>query len=180
MTGYGKTIAEVPGKKFTIEIRTLNSKGLDLNVKIPSWLREKELDIRDMLSTIQRGKTDLFIQAEYTGESLPYSINRPLAIRYFEELTSLRQEVNDETSESLIPHVLRMPDVLQTNEEGIEHDIWEKIHHGIALALEKVDEYRRKEGKVLEEEFASRVAIILDTLDKIHPFEERLDSRNIK
>jgi len=177
MTGYGNTIVDVPGKKFTIEIRALNSKGLDLNVKIPSWFREKEPEIRRLLSGLQRGKTDLFISAEYTGESLPYSINMPLAKKYHAELKALEDGVGETASESLLPIIVKMPDVLQTSHEGIDHTVWEKVNSGLSQALDKLDVFRLKEGKVLEEEISARVAMILELLDKIHPFEAERKER---
>ena len=127
MTGYGKAVAEIPGKKLTIEVKTLNSKGLDLNVKIPAWFREKELEIRKLLASLQRGKVELYIFLESTGDRINYSINKPLAINYYEELKALQRELREEGSEELLPLIVKMPDVLRTSQVDIDSALWDPI-----------------------------------------------------
>lgn len=171
MTGYGKSVAEIPGRKLTIEIKTLNSKQLDLNMKIPSYFREKELEVRNYLTQyLERGKIDFFIGTEVTGEILTYSLNHDLAMKYYKELKSLKKEMRDDSS--LLPLVIKMPDVTQTTRDEMNEQEWEAIREGIATAVLQVDEYRVGEGKALEEDMLKRVQSILQLLDSIQPFEK--------
>lgn len=178
MTGYGKAVSEIPGRKYTIEIRSLNSKQSDVNLKIPGTLREKEIGIRAiLLQGLERGKIDLFILAEATGEALTYSINRQLAKKYYQELKDLQAEIGEEELAGLLPLVLKMPDVLHSGEEEPDEKGWETIRAGIDSALAKVDEFRIHEGKILEEDLRLRTGLILNYLVSIEPFEkERITS----
>ncbi|MBL7138133.1 MAG: YicC family protein [Bacteroidales bacterium] len=171
MTGYGRSVAELPGKQITIEIKSLNSKGFDLNVKIPPWFREKELEFRNMLSFLQRGKIDLFILSEATGDELPYSLNKSLAHRYFEALKELQHEFNEENPEGLLPLVVRMPDILQSDREEIDPAQWEVIRLKLEEALREVEKFREKEGMVHQEEMIKRIMAILALLNDIEPLD---------
>lgn len=171
MTGYGKSVAEIPGRKLTIEIKTLNSKQLDLNLKIPSYFREKELEVRNYLAQyLERGKIEFYIGTEVTGEMLSYSLNHDLAMKYYQELKSLKKEMRDDSS--LLPLVIKMPDVTQTTRDEMNEQEWKAIREGIASAVLQVDEYRVGEGKALEEDMLIRVQSILQLLDSIEPFEK--------
>ena len=172
MTGYGKAVAELPGKKITIEIKSLNSKGIDLNVKIPSWFREKELDIRNILSTLQRGKIDLFISFESTGDTLSYTLNKALAHQYYEALKELQREFREENPEGLLPMVMRMPDILESDREEIDPDQWELILSKLEEALGEVEKFRELEGKVLQDDMVPRVDNILALLNAVEPLDE--------
>ena len=172
MTGYGKAVAELPGKKITIEIKSLNSKGIDLNVKIPSWFREKELDIRNILSTLQRGKIDLFISYESTGDTLSYTLNKALAHQYYEALKELQREFREENPEGLLPMVMRMPDILESDREEIDPDQWELILSKLEEALREVEKFRELEGKVLQDDMVPRVDNILALLNAVEPLDE--------
>ena len=172
MTGYGKAVAELPGKKITIEIKSLNSKGIDLNVKIPSWFREKELDIRNILSTLQRGKIDLFISFESTGDTLSYTLNKALAHQYYEALKELQREFREENPEGLLPMVMRMPDILESDREEIDPDQWELIISKLEEALGEVEKFRELEGKVLQDDMVPRVDNILALLNAVEPLDE--------
>ena len=172
MTGYGKAVAELPGKKITIEIKSLNSKGIDLNVKIPSWFREKELDIRNILSTLQRGKIDLFISYESTGDTLSYTLNKALAHQYYEALKELQREFREENPEGLLPMVMRMPDILESDREEIDPDQWELIISKLEEALGEVEKFRELEGKVLQDDMVPRVDNILALLNAVEPLDE--------
>ncbi|MFH1160042.1 MAG: YicC/YloC family endoribonuclease [bacterium] len=172
MTGYGKGVVDLPARKLTIEIKSLNSKGLDLNVKIPAWFREKELDVRSLLATLQRGKIDLFISSESTSETLAYSINKPLAHKYYEELKELLHEFREDCPGGLLPLVVRMPDVLTTGRQEIDPSEWEAIRGELERAIGQVEEFRIQEGATLEGDIRSRVTSILALLEKVLPFEK--------
>ncbi|MCK9219219.1 MAG: YicC family protein [Bacteroidales bacterium] len=175
MTGYGKAAVEITGRKITIEIKTLNSKQFDLNLKIPGFFRDKELEIRNLLTQkLERGKIDLYITAEATSEQLNYSINHPLALKYYQELKLLKKQMRDHCD--LLPLVLKMSDVMQTTHDEMDEKDWKVVAKGIGQAVEQVNEFRQGEGKVLEEDMLKRVQTILQFLDAIEPFEkQRMD-----
>jgi len=109
MTGYGKATAELPGKKLSIEIKSLNSKGLDLSVKLPGAFREKEMEIRALLSQrLDRGKVELYVSAEKSVDTPAFSINKPLVFQYYRELKSLLSELKEEDRTGLLPVILKI------------------------------------------------------------------------
>ena len=126
MTGYGKAAAELPGKKLLIEIKSLNSKGLDLSVKLPGAFREKEMEIRALLSQrLERGKVDLYVSAEKSAGAAAYSINKLLFVQYYQELKSLLSELKESDQDGLIPVILNIPDVLQNEKSEFMETDWE-------------------------------------------------------
>jgi uncharacterized protein (TIGR00255 family) len=172
MTGYGKSLAEITGRRLTIEIKTLNSKQLDLNLKIPGYFREKEWEVRTLLTQrLERGKIDFYIGTEVTGEMLNYSINRPLAKRYSEELKALAEELREYPAD-MLSLVLKMPDVMQTSRDEMTDQDWEVISRAIAEAVDQADEFRASEGRVLEDDMLRRVHTIIQLLDSIEPWEK--------
>jgi len=173
MTGYGKTTVDITGRKLTIEIKTLNSKQFDLNLKTPGYFREKELEVRNLLmQQLDRGKIDFYITTEVTGEMMNYSINHDLAKKYYAELNLLQGELKEPVMESMLPLVLKMPDVMQTSRDEMTETDWIIIVNGISEAISMVDHFRMNEGSVLESDFRKRVDIILNLLQKIEPFEK--------
>jgi uncharacterized protein (TIGR00255 family) len=173
MTGYGKALAELPEKKLVIEIKTLNSKGLDLSVKLPGAFREKEMEIRALLSQrLERGKIELYISADKSADIAAYSINRPLFHQYYSELKSLLSEVNGEEPEALLPVILKIPDVLQSDKAEFEETDWGIVAEGIEVAILSVENFRAAEGQILEADIRNRVQLILDLLNSIEPFEQ--------
>lgn len=172
MTGYGKAVVEITGRRLTIEIKTLNSKQLDLNLKIPGYFREKELEVRTLLTQkMDRGKIDLYISTEAASDVLSYSINHTLAKKYHDELKALSQELR-ESPDELLGLVIKMPDVMQTSRDEMTDDDWAGISAGISVAIEHVDHFRESEGKILEEDMLNRVQLILTLLQTIEPFEK--------
>ncbi|MCX6304958.1 MAG: YicC family protein [Bacteroidetes bacterium] len=173
MTGYGKAVLDITGRKLTIEIKTLNSKQLDLNMKIPGYFREKEWEVRGMLTQrFDRGKIDFYIGTEVTGEMLNYSINHALAKKYHAELNSLASELH-EGGQDLLSLVLKMPDVMQTSRDELSEHDWPSIAGAIDDAITQADLFRINEGKVLEEDMMNRVNSILKLLEEIEPYEKR-------
>ena len=173
MTGYGKAAAELPGRTYIIEIKSLNSKGLDLSVKIPGVFREKEMEVRNLLSQrLIRGKIELYISVDRTPESAARSINVPLALQYQKELKELLTALNEETSEGFLTHILKMPDVMQGDTTEFDAANWSVLAEGIESALRATEAFRLSEGKILEEDLKIRVNLILSLLDSIEPFEQ--------
>ena len=174
MTGYGKAVLDITGRKLTIEIKTLNSKQLDLNLKIPGYFREKEWEVRALLTQrFDRGKIDFFIGTEVTGEMLSYSINHSLAKRYHEELKNLAHDLHENSPAEMLSMVLKMPDVMQTSRDELSEHDWDSISFAMDEAMTQTDIFRMKEGKILETDMTNRVHTILQLLDAIEPFEKK-------
>jgi uncharacterized protein (TIGR00255 family) len=173
MTGYGKATLEITGRKLTIEIKTLNSKQLDLNLKIPGYFREKEWEVRTLLTQqLERGKIDFYIGTEVTGEMLSYSLNHALAKKYHEELKLLSDELEEQYPLDMLSLIVKMPDVMQTSRDEMNEHDWESISGAIRDAVAQVIEFRQSEGKVLEDDMLKRVYSILQLLDSIEPWEK--------
>ena len=164
MTGYGKSVIQLPTKKISIEIKSLNSKNLDLNTRIPSLYREKELDIRKLIaSKLERGKVDFSLYMEITGEETSTQINKTVVKQYIKQL----KEVVDGDETELLKMAIRLPDAVTTERDEIDEDEWSEIAMEISSALEKIHEYRLDEGKSLESEFFDRVQNISELLDQV-------------
>ncbi|MFD0990333.1 YicC/YloC family endoribonuclease [Mariniflexile jejuense] len=173
MTGYGKSVLQLPTKKVTIELKSLNSKSLDLNARMPSIYREKELSIRKLLAdSLERGKIDFSIYVEATAEDTSTQINTPVVKQYIEQL---RQVVDGDAIE-LLKMAVRFPDALNTVREEIDENEWQIIAKEIDKAVEDLNSHRLDEGKVLEQEFNKRVTIISNLLDQVIVMDpERVD-----
>ena len=164
MTGYGKSVLQLPTKKITVELKSLNSKSLDLNARMPSIYREKELTIRKLLADkLVRGKVDFSIYVETTADDTSTQINTPVVKQYMKQL---REVVNSDDLE-LLKMAVRFPDALNTVREEIDETEWQAIEQEINTAITELNNYRLNEGKVLEEDFNNRVIEISDILDQI-------------
>ena len=173
MTGYGKAVSELDERIFTLEARSVNSKQLDISIKLPGTFRDKEIELRTFLTqTLERGKIDLFISTEMNGESMKYSINKAVALRYQKELKELQYILNEEDIPGLLPFILKLPDVIQSGQDELTDYEWDSIREGIGKAVRLLDESRKHEGKILEKDIRSRVNLILEFLDVIEPFEQ--------
>lgn len=164
MTGYGKSVIQLPTKKISIEIKSLNSKNLDLNTRMPSLYREKELDIRKLIaSKLERGKIDFSLYMEITGEETSTQINKTVVKQYIKQL----REVVDGDETELLKMAIRLPDAVTTERDEIDEDEWAQIAKEIDSSLEKIHQYRLDEGKTLESDFFERIQNISDLLDKV-------------
>ena len=164
MTGFGKATLQLPNKKITVEIKSLNSKGLDLNVRIPSVYREMELDLRNQISnTLERGKIDFSLFIENIAEETATKVNVPIVKAYIAQLREV-YALADETE--LIKMAVRMPDALKTEREEINENDWHLIQKIIVEALENIQSFRTSEGKTLETEFSNRIANIRNLMQE--------------
>lgn len=164
MTGYGKSVLQLPTKKITIEIKSLNSKNLDLNARMPSIYREKELSLRKIIGNqLERGKIDFSIYVESTGEETSSEINTPVVKQYMKQLKA----VVDGNEIELLKMAVRFPDALNTAREDIDEDEWRTILEEIDAALKRIDTYRLDEGKVLEADFRNRIKNINTLLEQV-------------
>lgn len=166
MTGYGKTVLQLSTKKITIELKSLNSKNLDLNVRIPSYYREKELDIRKMLaSDLERGKIDFSIYIENNGGEVSSKVNENTVKEYMRQLRSI-VDANENDIE-LLKMAVRLPDALKTEREELDETEWEQIEMGIKEAVVEINKYRSDEGLVLLNDFMFRITNIEDLLTQV-------------
>jgi len=161
MTGFGKASGQVDDKTVNVEIKSLNSqKGLDVNVKLPSKYRAFEYELRNKLTTsLQRGKIDVYISLEHNTAASEISLNRELIISYFNEFKAIAQEVGV-TTESLLPTILKMPDVIgESHEEPSETEI-KKIEQVFLQAVKELELFRTNEGKSIDKELRLRIGLI--------------------
>jgi len=164
MTGFGKSVLSLPGKKITIEIKSLNSKGLDLNARIPNALREKELLMRDRLAkALKRGKIDLSVYMESTGGERSAQLNTPVIQGYMAQLETLAQGPEIER----LQMALRLPESIQTERESIDEETAEALMKGLDEAVLALEEFRAAEGAVLAEDFRCRINLIRELLEKV-------------
>lgn len=174
MTGYGKASAEFGGKKITAEIKSLNSKALDLQTRIAPIYREKEMDIRAMISTeLERGKVDFSLYIERDDASAAASINRPILKSYMEQISSIADEMGiDEPEEQWFPTLLRLPDVLtKTEVTELSDEEWQVAHGVVVQAIARLMDFRRQEGAALERKFTEKIDNIAALLEQIEPYE---------
>lgn len=164
MTGYGKNVIQLPTKKITVEIKSLNSKNLDLNSRVPSSYREKELAIRTMLAkSLTRGKVDFNLFVESTGEQTTTQLNDVVVKQYMDQLS----QVVDADKVELLKMAIKMPDALKTAREEIDEDEFSEILKAVKQALVEINTYRTDEGEVLKNDFLKRVDIIEEYLEKV-------------
>jgi uncharacterized protein (TIGR00255 family) len=169
MTGFGKSILQLPSKKVTVEVKSLNSKNLDVNTRIPSLYREKEGDIRRLLSkSLERGKIDLSIYIEHTEEEQSNRINELLVRNYIAQL----KQINNGIEEDYLSIAMRLPDVLKTEREELDKEEWESVTTTIEEAVRLLTEFRLEEGKFLEDDLILRIETIEKLLDQVMTLDE--------
>ncbi|MBK9487868.1 MAG: YicC family protein [Haliscomenobacter sp.] len=171
MTGYGRVSRNYRDKTIIVEIRSLNSKFTDLRFKAPQHYKEKEPEIRKILTErLERGKIDFTLEIiSSTGED-GFALNVPLFKRYIVELRELSAELKVETGD-LLQAVLRLPNVVASANDQIEEKEWENVSAAIEEAIQQFELFRASEGKVLGDELRSRVVLIQDNLEKVGPLE---------
>lgn len=158
MTGFGKATLQLPTKKITVEVKSLNSKGLDLNVRMPSLYREMELGLRNQIALkLERGKVDFSIFMESTAEQTSTKVNVPIVKAYISQLREVYPQA-DETE--LMKMAVRMPDTMKIEREEIDENDWIQIQTVIEEALDNIATFRQDEGMSLEKEFRLRIGNI--------------------
>ncbi|MDP3680737.1 MAG: YicC/YloC family endoribonuclease [Flavobacterium sp.] len=158
MTGFGKATLQLPTKKITVEVKSLNSKGLDLNVRMPSLYREMELGLRNQIALkLERGKVDFSIFIESTAEQTSTKVNVPIVKAY---MNQLKEICNEGYETELMKMAIRMPDALKIEREEIDENDWVQIQTIIEEALQNILNFRKDEGMSLEKEFQLRIGNI--------------------
>jgi uncharacterized protein (TIGR00255 family) len=169
MTGFGKASLQLPTKKITVEIKSLNSKGLDVNTRMPSLYREMELGLRNLLSQrLERGKVDFSLFIEITGEETTSKINGPIVKGYIAQMLTIIPEA-DPTE--LMKMAVRMPDALKTERDDLDETEWKHIQSVIDEALQNMINFRTDEGMALEREFTQRISNIRNLMHEAISFD---------
>ena len=164
MTGFGKATLQLQSKKITVEIKSLNSKGLDLNVRMPSVFREMELGLRNqMASALERGKIDVSIYVENTAEQTSAKVNVPIVKAY---IAQLREVYADADETELMKMAVRMPDAMKIERDEIDENEWSEIQKVSDEALANIHSFRTSEGVALEKEFLHRIANIMTLMNE--------------
>ena len=154
MTGFGKHVIQLPSKKITVELKSLNSKSLDLNARMPSAYREKELELRKVIaSSLTRGKVDFSLYVEHTGSDTTAQVNEEAVRQYMKQFASIA----DGDDIRLLEMAMRMPDAMKTEREDIDEEEYDSIQLTLKEALSEIHNFRSAEGKVLEEDFIDRI-----------------------
>ena len=167
MTGYGKSVLQLPTKKVTVEVKSLNSKNLDLHVRVPSCYREKELSVRKLLAHhLIRGKVDFLIFVEMTADEASTTVNKGVVTGYIQQLKTLVHTASSDDIE-LLRMAVKMPDALKIEREELDEDEWEEIHKHIQLAIKEILQHRTDEAASLEEDFKKRITNIRLSLEEV-------------
>jgi uncharacterized protein (TIGR00255 family) len=164
MTGFGKHVVQLPSKKITIEIKSLNSKSLDLNARIPSAYREKELEIRKIIAgSLERGKVDFGLFMEVSGDETSSIVNEGVVKAYMKQLRAIAG--GDDIR--LLEMAVRLPDALKTERDDIDEDEYHAILGALQNALGEINKFRTEEGQVLERDFEERIGTLHSLLNAV-------------
>jgi TIGR00255 family protein len=174
MTGYGKAVVAYKEKKINVEVKSLNSKSLDLSARIAPLYREKEMEIRRLLAQkLERGKVDfsLWVEKESTVDATP--INAALVENYYKQIKAISESTGIPEPEDWFTTLLRLPDVTaKTEVEVLDDEEWEVAQQAINEAIEKLTEFRKQEGAALQKKFTEKIDNIANLLKSIEPFEK--------
>lgn len=175
MTGFGKTTVEFRNKKIIIEIKSLNSKQLDLNLRIPNLYKEKEMEIRGLVKErLDRGKVDMVIYFDNAESEKDVVINRSVVAQYFNQMLEISEQLGVDTDKSaLLQTVMRFPDTLQVKAEELDEEEWDVLHVGVESALEEMNRFRIQEGAALIKDITHRIALIQELAAQVPAFEKR-------
>ena len=175
MTGFGKTTVEFRNKKIIIEIKSLNSKQLDLNLRIPNLYKEKEMEIRGLVKErLDRGKVDMVIYFDNAESEKDIVINRSVVTQYFNQMLEISEQMGVDTDKSaLLQTVMRFPDTLQVKAEELDEEEWTVLHVGVENALEEMNRFRLQEGAALIKDITHRIALIQELSAQVPAFEKR-------
>jgi len=170
MTGYGKAEINLKNANFTIEVRSLNSKQIDANVKMSSIYRDKEIGLRKLLSEkLQRGKIELSIWREKSESNSKYTLNTELIKEYFTQIEEITNILNL-NNKDMISSILKMPEVLVKGEEKADDNEWLEIQKGVDIAIANILQFRLDEGEKLEADITARINTLARLLVEVAPF----------
>ena len=174
MTGYGKATAQTASKKVIVEIKSLNSKAMDISTKIIPAYRDKELDIRSRITAaLERGKVDFSLYIDTAATSGAQAINVPVFMNYLKQIESIAADTNYHITDDILATVLRMPEVISTNQqEEVSDEEWAAVSAAVDQAIQALVDYRKVEGAALEKKFREKIANISALLASVEPYEK--------
>ena len=175
MTGFGKATVEYNQKKVVIEVKSLNSKQLDINLRMPNPYREKEMDIRNLAKTyLERGKVDVSIYFDNSETDKTVALNRPVIEQYFRQMTEIAGTLGIDTDNNeLLQTIMRFPDTLKQQTEELNEEEWLALKSGIEKALKALDTFRIQEGEVLIRDILHRIDLIKSFAAEVPQYEGR-------
>jgi len=174
MTGYGKAECKLKNKTVSIELKSLNSKQLDLYTRLPNLYREKDLELRNILiSQLKRGKVELTITIEYSGEEQASLINPDITKNYYRQLQSVIKDLDINNSEPLLQIIMRLPEVIKTETEELDSEEWKSVMDSLKSTIDELDNFRKQEGMALSRDLSHRLDQIENYLKKINKFENK-------
>ncbi|NDV46385.1 YicC family protein [Paludibacter sp. 221] len=182
MTGFGKATLEYGNKKIVVEVKSLNSKQIDISTRISSLYREKDIEIRNEISQrLERGKIDFALYIDNSTKESATIINQPVVESYYQQIKSVSERLGVPTPDNWFEVLLRMPDTLKTESQELDENEWFEILRTIRAAIEQLQEFRAQEGKALRAVFESKINSIKNLLEQVAPFEaervEKIKSR---
>jgi uncharacterized protein (TIGR00255 family) len=182
MTGFGKAIAELPTKKITIEIKSLNSKQLDLSARIPGAYREKEMELRNEIAQkLERGKVEFSVYMENQGKESSSQINKTIVENYIRQITQISESTGISLPADWFSVVLRLPEALKTEIQEFDEAEWGIVHQSVQEAINQLIEFRKQEGEGLRKLFIQKIETIAELLKEIELYEsERIERVKIR
>lgn len=178
MTGFGKNVCEISGKKISIEIKSLNSKQLDIYTKIPQILKDKEIELRNLLKEkLFRGKIEFCIFFDSYENEKKVNINKNVVLKYYDQLQEITDELEIEKNGQLLPAIIRLPDAVIPDNDEMDEEEWIKIKSHAEQAITELISFRASEGKAMEKDMITRVKNIKSYLQQIDPLEKERINR---
>ncbi len=177
MTGFGRTTCDLAEKVVVIEIKSLNSKQLDLNLRLPPQYREKEMDLRnELVNRLKRGKVDVNVNIEYKEGRQAIQINAANVMNYYRQLKALSDEMGISSTDSLLQAIIRLPDAVVAEKEIPDAEEWDKFQYAFTLAVDELEQFRNQEGKALAFDIMNRINLIETLLTQVEPFEKEREN----
>lgn len=175
MTGFGKATVESGDKKIIVEVKSLNSKQMDLSLRMPNLYKEKEMEIRNMVKNcLERGKIDMAIYFDNTDSEKEVAINQSVVEQYFKQMLDVAASLGVETNNNeLLQTIMRFPETLKQKTEELDEQEWERLKTGIEKALEQIDRFRIQEGQVLIKDILHRIGLIQEFASEVPQYESR-------
>ena len=174
MTGYGKATAETGSRKVIVEIKSLNSKAMDISTKIIPAYRDKELDIRSRITAaLERGKVDFALYIDAANASGAQTINKAVFNNYLQQIKAISQESGQDMPDDIFSVILRLPEVVSTNQQDeVSQEEWESVSKAVDNAIAALVDYRKAEGVALEKKFREKISNISALLESVEPYEQ--------
>jgi len=171
MTGFGKAVNKYNQKTISVEIKSLNSKNLDLFIKMPSAYKSKEIELRKRIGAeLGRGKVECIIQVESAGEAGSNQLNKEVVVGYYQQLTDIKNDLNLPEAD-LLQIITKMPDVFSTAQKGLEDAEWDSVMQAANQAIANLIDFRNQEGQQLMDEFNKRIDNIEKAFNKVPNYE---------